>query len=123
MPCRGGNGAWPLASDDLPWKEALGLSLHWQVCEHQRGGSRKTGSWGAGERLQGQGELRLVRMGSAGLRTGGGSRTLQEVLLALHPVSAPFHLPGRQGQVWPPSQEGFSAVGRANPEPSGGACP
>lgn len=45
------------ASDDLPWKEALGLSLHRQVCGHQLGGSRKTGSWGAGEMLQGQGEL------------------------------------------------------------------
>ena len=54
--CHVGVGMGPglSASDDLPWKEALGLSLHWQVCEHQRGGSRKTGTWGAGERLQGQ---------------------------------------------------------------------
>ena len=116
-----GMGPGLSASDDLPWKEALGLSLHWQVCEHQLCGSRKTGSWGAGERLQGQGELWSVRMGSAGLRTGGGSRTLQEVLLALHPASAPSHLPGRQGQLQAPSQEGFSAVGRANAELSGGA--
>ena len=62
-----------------------------------------------------------MRMGSAGLRTGGGSRTLQEVLLALHLASVPFHLPGRQGQLQAPSQEGFSAVGRANAELSGGA--
>ena len=65
----------------------------------------------------------LVRMGSAGCRTGGGSRILQKVLLALHPASAPSHLPGRRGQLWPPSQEGFSAVGMANPEPSGAASP
>ena len=65
----------------------------------------------------------LVRMGSAGCRTGGGSRILQKVLLVLHPASAPSHLLGRRGQLRPPSQEGFSAVGMANPEPSGAASP
>ena len=58
-----GMGPGLSASDDLPWKEALGLSLHWQVCEHQLCGSRKTGSWGAGEMLQGQGELVVAENG------------------------------------------------------------
>ena len=86
------------APDDLPWKEALGLSLYWQVCGHQLGGSRKTGSWGAGEMSRGRVSWWLVRMGSAGHRTGGGARILQKVPLALHPASVPSHLPGRWGR-------------------------
>ena len=70
--CHVGAGMGPglSAPDDLPWKEALGLSLYWQVCGHQLGGSRKPGSWGAGEMSRGRVSWRLVRMGSAGHRTG-----------------------------------------------------
>lgn len=64
--CHVGAGMGPglSAPNDLPWKEALGLSLHWQVCGHQLGGSRKTGSWGAGEMSRGRVSWRLARMGS-----------------------------------------------------------
>lgn len=123
--CHVGAGMGPglSAPNDLPWKEALGLSLHWQVCGHQLGGSRKTGSWGAGEMSRGRVSWWLARMGSAGHRAGGGARILQKVPLALHPASAPSRLPGRWGQLWPPSQEGFSTVGMAHPEPFGAASP
>lgn len=66
--CHVGAGMGPgfSASDDLPWKEALGLSLHWRVCGHSLGGSRKTGSWGAGEMSRGRVSWWLVRRGLQG---------------------------------------------------------
>ena len=84
------------ASDDLPWKEALGLSLHWQVCEHQLCGSRKTGSWGAGERLQGQGELVVGENGVCRVELGEAPGPCRKCCwLSIQPQSPPTCLEGR----------------------------
>ena len=91
-----GMGPGLSASDDLPWKEALGLSLHWQMCRHQLGGSRKTGSWGAGERLQGQGELVVGENGVCRVELGEAPGPCRKCCwLSIQPQSPPTFLEGR----------------------------
>ena len=115
-----------LASDDLPWKEALGTYLCTDRCvgfglvapERLEDGE-------AGEVLQGPEKLVVhENWVCRAPALGGGSRILQETLLAPHPGLSSLPPPHKaRPAAASHNEEGSSAVGTANPEPSAQPLP